>query len=350
MRNPGIHLLLLAILISSGVASASQNDNSSASKPKKETAILSSAAAPSSADQIENWKSLSDITTGLQPRPPFPVQKDDMPGFVRELIRVQWRMGDPIDLWVVRPKTSAKVPVILYLYSYPKDPDQFRDNGWCERATAGGFAAVGFASALSGQRYAYRAMKKWFVSEIVESMGSSAHDVQLVLNYLADRGDIDLDHAGMIGMGSGASIAILAAEADPRIKALDLLDPWGDWPDWMRESPAIPENERPGYETEEFLKSAAAVDPVAYLPLLSNRSLRLQQTWNEPVTPTDAKERIAAATPKSIQFVKYSNAQDLLKAWQAYGLSGWIKQQLRSETQPDEKMSGLPTDSNSPRN
>jgi len=29
--------------------------------------------------------------------------------------------------------------------------------------------------------------------------------------------------------------------------------------------------------------------------------------------------------------VKYSSPQDLLKAWQVTGLSGWIKQQMRPE-------------------
>ena len=36
--------------------------------------------------------------------------------------------------------------------------------------------------------------------------------------------------------GSGAAIAILAAAIDPRLKALDLVDPWGDWPDWLAKS------------------------------------------------------------------------------------------------------------------
>ena len=184
-------------------------------------------------------------------------------------------------------------------------------------------------------------MKQWFVSELTESLGSTVHDVQLILNYLADREDLDLDHMGMFGMGSGASIAILAAEADPRIKALDLLDPWGDWPDWLRESPTVPENERPSYTTSEFLKSVAPLDPVAYLPSMKSRKLRLQQILNQPDTPESAKERIAASVPDSAELVKYADAKDLLKAWQISGLSGWIKQQLRPQPQSDEQTVGL---------
>ena len=174
-------------------------------------------------------------------------------------------------------------------------------------------------------------MKQWFVSELPESLGSSVHDVQLILNYLAGRGDMDMERVGVFGMGSGATIAILAAHADARIKALDLLDPWGDWPDWLELSPVVPDAERPRYLAQEFLKSVAALDPVAYLPSLKTPSIRLQQTLSEPVTPKIVKERIGSAAPHAVELVKYTNAEDLLKAWKISGLSGWIKEQMRSQ-------------------
>ena len=288
--------------------------------------------ANTTAPVAENWRALEDLKSGLEPRPPAEVQRDEQPEFVRQLVRVQWRMNDPIDLWIIRPKVAGKVPVVLYLYSYSDNSDRFHDNGWCKRATADGFAAVGFVSALTDYRFKYRPLKQWFVSELTESLGTSVHDVQLILNHLADRGDMDMDRVGMFGMGSGATIAILAARADSRIKTLDLLDPWGAWPDWLRESPAVEESELSKYLTPEFLKSVAALDPVVYLPSLKIPSIRLQQTVSEPVTPKIAKERIAAAVPIPTQIVKYMSAGDLLKAWKVTGLSGWIKQQMRSQT------------------
>jgi hypothetical protein len=348
MRNRNLYLVLLTLLAFPGAASAEQ-DGAATSKKAHQQGETKNAPAPSA--EVENWNVLNDIKSGLQPRPPFVVQRDEEPEFVRELVRVQWRPGDPIDLWIMRPKAPGKVPVVLYLYSYPNDSDQFRSNGWGQRATADGFAAVGFVSALTGQRYHMRPMKQWFVSELPESIGSSVHDVQLILNYLADRGDMDTDHVGMFGMGSGASIAILAAKADSRIKTLDLLDPWGDWQDWLRESPAVPEEERSRYITPEFLKSVVTLDPVADLPSLGTRAIRLQQILSEPFTPNRAKERIAASVPGTTQLVKYVNAQELMVAWQSNGLSGWIKQQLRSQMQGDERNHGLTAlGSNSPRN
>jgi hypothetical protein len=329
MRGSSISALLLISLAWSGVPAPIQG--APAQDGEKTDKKDAAKAAPAKA--AENWNVLADIKSGLQPQPSFEVQKDEQPEFVRELVRLQWRPGDPIDLWVMRPKTPAKFPIVLYLYSYPDDTDRFLDNGWCKRVTEDGFAAVGFVSGLTGHRYHNRPMKKWFISELEESLGSSVHDVQLILNYLADRGDMDMGSVGMFGMGSGAAIAILAARADARIKALDLLDPWGDWPDWLRESPAVPEEERPMYTTKEFLKSVESLDPVAYLPHLKTQSVRLQQTLSEPVTPKSAKERIAASLPDPSQLIKYANAEEHLKAWRVDGLSGWIKQRLRPRTQ-----------------
>ncbi|HYM07238.1 MAG TPA: hypothetical protein VEU11_11820, partial [Terriglobales bacterium] len=155
MRKCGFHLLLLALLVFPGAASAKQGSAASGKNAHKQSGVKNPPAPPT---EVENWNALDDIKSGLQPRPPFVVQRDEEPDFVRELVRVQWRTGDPIDLWIMRPRISGKVPVVLYLYSYPGDPNQFRDNGWGSRATADGFAAVGFVSALTGQRYHMRPM------------------------------------------------------------------------------------------------------------------------------------------------------------------------------------------------
>jgi hypothetical protein len=85
-----------------------------------------------------------------------------------------------------------------------------------------------------------------------------------------------MDHVGMFGEGSGATIAILAAAVEPRLKVLDLLDPWGDWPDWLSKSSLIPKEERADYLKPEFLKQVELLEPIKWLPQLQSRTLRLQ--------------------------------------------------------------------------
>jgi hypothetical protein len=326
MRIIGIYLFSLALLATLKGAPAQQEVKADNKKADVHSVAKANAAAP----PAENWGALDDLKTGLQPSAVAVIQRDELPDFVRELVRVEWRLGDPFDLWITRPKVTMKVPAVLYLYNYTDVGERFQDNGWCKRASADGFAAVGFTSALSFNRFHDRPMKQWFVSELQESLVSSVHDVQLILNYLAARGDMDMEHVGMFGMGSGATIAVLAARTDPRIKALDLLDPWGDWPDWLKSSPVVPDTERAKYLSPEFLKSVAASDPLDYLPSLKTPSLRLQITLSDPATPDIAKQRLANAVPDQTRLVKYTNAEDLLKAWKVSGLSGWIKQQMRS--------------------
>ncbi len=253
--------------------------------------------------------------------------------YTREITRVKWRPADPIDLYIIKPDGIKKPPVILYLYSYPFENDRFFDPAFCTFLTKNGFAAVLFASALTGQRYHDVPMKEWFVSRLQESIATSAHDVQMILNYLATRDDLDMDHVGMFGDGSGASIAILAASVDPRIKALDLLDPWGDWPDWIAKSTLIPEKERPDFLKPEWLAGVAPLDPVKWLPQLKTQKIRIQNVTTVTVTPNEAKRKIEAAAPRNAKIIRYDDAKAFLSA--AAGGTGfdWIKE----ETQPGVK-------------
>jgi len=270
--------------------------------------------------------------------------------YTHEVQRVVWRTVDPIDLYIMKPVGVKKPPVILYVYSYPFETDRFLDHDFCKFLVRNGFAAVGFPTALTGPRYFGRPMKEWFASEIDESLATSAHDVQMILNYLTERGDLDMSRVGMFGDGSGATIAILAAAADPRIKTLDLLDPWGDWPDWAAKSTRIPEKERPDFMGAKWQKKAAPLDPVKWLPQLKTQTIRLQFIKSVTITPAEAQAKIEAAAPPNAQIVHFDDAA-AFKAAIANG-SGfdWIKAQVGGGTgeyhaasQSDSKDSSSPS-------
>lgn len=282
----------------------------------------------------EDWSLLSLAGSQLQPRPPFRGERDQTPDFTREIWEVRWRNFDPIDLYVILPPHATKPSVILYLYSFPSDTHRFLDNRYCQRLTENGFAAIGFVSALTGQRYhSPRPPREWFVSQLQESLGSSVHDVQMILNYLATRDDVDVTHVGMFGVGSGASIAILAAAADPRITAIDLLDPWGDWPDWVAKSSLIPDDERADLVKPEFLKKVAGLDPVEWLPKLKPQTIRLQELATDPITPAICRQKLEAAAPPSAQLVRYDGVPALYKLSSSGQFFQWIKEQLRARAQ-----------------
>jgi len=256
------------------------------------------------------------------------------PDFRRELVQAHWRDNDPIDLYVMLPKGVEKPPVVLYLYSYAsKSSELYKSFDYDKYLVKYGVAAVAFESALAGDRYHDIAQTKWFVSELQRSIGTTVHDVQLVLNYLEKRGDVDMTRVGIFGDGSGATIAALAAAADPRIKAVDLLNPWGDWPDWLAESALISKEERPKFLKPEFLKSVENLDPVKWLPTLRNTRVRLEYIEKGiTVTPAAAMERVEAAAPPNAKIVHYESKQEFFQNVAMKGTSlDWIKEQLGAQ-------------------
>ncbi len=286
------------------------------------------AAAPADTPQ-ERFDSLSLNGSDLRAMPPQVGETVVLPTFSRELLRVQWRFQDPIDLYVIKPRGVARPPVVIFLYSYPTDTDRFLNDALCESLTRNGFAAVAFVSALTGQRYHDRPMKEWFVSELQESLVTSVHDVQMVLNYLQTRGDLDMGRVGIFGQGSGGTIAILSAAVDPRLKAVDILDPWGDWPDWLAKSPRVPENERANFLTPEFLSKVAPIDPVQWLPQLKDRPLRLEETLFTSTVPDAARKHIRDALPAGAVVIQYADKSDYIKEAAANGkILDWLDKAL----------------------
>jgi hypothetical protein len=284
----------------------------------------------------EDWTSPALDKSQLEAVPPLSAFTADNPKYTVELLQVQWRWGDPIDLYVMKPKGVKNPPVILYLYGYPTDTDIFKNDDYEELVTKDGFAAVGFVSALTGHRYHDRPLKEWFLSELQESLATSAHDVQMVLNYLATRGDLDITRVGMFAQGSGASIAILASSVDPRIQVLEALDPWGDWPRWMATSAFVPQDERAFYLRSEFLEKVTALDPVPLLPKIQAKQFRLDTERFDSVTPKDIQLKFKEAAPVGATTMNYENQNDFKAAFEGGNNLLWIQHALRSLPQQQE--------------
>ena len=275
----------------------------------------------------EDWRK-PELTSGMQSDVEL-IDRQEEKAFTRELLHAQWRELDPIDLWVIRPTNVKNPPIIIYLYSYPSSNQRYKDPKFCEFLTRNGLAAVGFVPALTEQRFHDRPTADWFVSRLTESLGTSVHDVQMVLNYLGTRNDLDMNRVGMWGDGAGASIAIVAAAVDTRIKALDLLDPWGDWPNWLAKSTLVPEKERETYLMPDFLRAVDNFDPVKYLPRLKTQQMRIQHIDGITVTPAIVRERLEAVAPASASIVHYASSEKFYKEVGSKGNAfDWIQTQL----------------------
>ena len=278
----------------------------------------------------EDWTTPALAKGSLAHIQPLLGSVNDQPTYTMELLAVQWRPGDEIDLYVIKPKGVKKPPVVIYLYGYPAETDVFRDDRYDQAVTKDGFAAVGFVAALTGHRYHDRPMKEWFVSELQESLATSAHDVQMLIDYLATRDDLDMNRVGFFGHGAGASIGILASAVDPRIKVLQAIDPWGDWPTWMATSPFPPENERPNFVKPEFLKKVATLEPADWLPKVQAKRFRFQQTAFDKITPASSKDKLRAAVPPGAEVTVYKTPDEYNAVMIGGKQLDWMRNALRS--------------------
>ena len=285
----------------------------------------------------EDWSTPSVKTSHMLPlKVEGPAVDSTHEGYVVELWRLTWRPGDPIEVYVIKPLGVTKPPVILNLWGYPNDLDPYKLEAVQKEFIKGGFAAVGFASALTGQRYHDMPMALWFLSQLPESLAATAHDIQLMIDYLEKRGDLDTTRIGMFGNGSGGTIGILASAVDPRIKVLDVLDPWADWPTWMSTSPFPPTDEGLNYVKPEFLKSVSLLEPLAWLPKLQANKFRFQDDLINPETPTPIKDKIRKAAPAGTTLVQYKSKAELMAAFQHSCNLDWLKQQLSALPRADE--------------
>lgn len=277
----------------------------------------------------EDWSTPSLGDSHLLPVAPIDLPDDTHAGYTVELIQLQYRWGDPYDVYVLKPKGVKKPPVILNLYGFPTDTDPYKNEVFQTALTKDGFAAVGFVCALTGHRYHDRPMKEWFVSDLQEALGTTAHDVQMVLYYLEARGDLDMRRVGMFGQGSGATAAILASGVDPRIKVLDVLDPWGDWPTWLATSPVVPEEERAEYVKPDFLKKVATLETLDWLPKIQAKKFRMQQNMFETDTPLAVKAKLRAAARPDTTFASYKTIPEFKAAFPNSTNLEWIEAQLK---------------------
>ncbi len=260
----------------------------------------------------ESWTKLSLDASDLPSKPPIVGVQDSEPSYTRELVRLEWRLNDPIDTYIIIPKLVKKPPVIIYLYNYTTNTDRFMRNNVAQYLSSQGVAVVGFSTAVSGHRFHDRGLNRWFVSEMQEALATSTHDVRKVIDYLATRKDLDSSRIGIYGQGSGAAVAILAAAVDPRIKILDLEDTWGNWPDFVTKSSQIPDDERATYLKSDFLAGISGMDPVDYLPKLKI-PVRNQYSLAKSAVPPESRKAVETALPKQAVHMPLDGTFDWIK-------------------------------------
>ena len=290
-------------------------------------------------DFHEDWASINLDSSTLEIKEALLGERLTSPTFTREFTRVKWRPSDPIELNIAIPKGVDKPPLIIYLYGFPTDLKRYGDEGWYGRITSGGFAAVAFVPSLEGPRFhAPRPMNQTYLSQLPEAMATLTHDIQMLINYLSSRKDLNLDlnHIGIFATGSGATAAILAAAADPRITAIDLLNPWGDWPDWLAKSELVGMAGCDVCTKPEFLPALAPLDPVKWLPTLKTPYIRIRHFVENGQTPRLAQDKIEAVLPKTADLTRFDSVVEFNRSASGGRTFDWLKGALNFEIQAQQ--------------
>jgi len=333
-------LLLVVMIQCTTFASRSQCqstwDSPSVTKAKEPAAAGAKSGKKTSATYDEDFTVLPVSQNKLKLELAVLGEKNDDANkpFIRERYHLEWRPGDAIDVYIVKPRKVEKPPAVIYLYSYPQDTERFKQDAWCSYAVGDGFAAIGFVSALTAHRLEYRAPREDFFNQLPESLGATVHDVQMILDFVASLGQLDMNRIGMFGQGSGGGIAILASAVDARIKALDLLTPWGDWPDFIEHSTFVPSEDRLVMNTREFRASVAGLDPVKWFPRVKAESVRMQNVRSDHHMPDQCQERMEDTAPPITEIEQFGDAAALVPAAANGKLLEWIKSRLQADAKP----------------
>lgn len=330
-------MTLIAALFASSAFIAGPSAQSASSQPASLAAPLKDSAASTPGEKavyLEDFTVLPVQKNKLNFDTAILGEKDDDPSkpYIRERWHLSWRPGDLIEVYVIKPRGVVNPPVVLYLYSYPQDTDRFKQDYWCGVTTGDGLAAVGFVSAVTGQRLEYRSLKDDFFNRMPESIGATVHDVQMILNFLETQNEFDMSRVGMFGQGSGGAIAILASTVDPRIKALDVLTPWGDWPTFLSKSTMVPKDDRTIVNTPEFLKSVSGLDPMDWFPKVQARTVRIQNIRRDGHMPDEAQEKMESVAPAIAEIDQFGDGAAFVPAAENGKLLEWIRQQLKPST------------------
>ncbi len=288
------------------------------------------AAAPA---QITT-KGVAEDLSGIQRKTKFALGEPELldrkvtATFVREQWALTWRPLDRVVFYVVKPVGKTRPRVCLYIYTFPQGLDRWRNDEFCARVVGQGVAAVGMESALTGERYRFRPMKEYFISELAEALAKSTHDVSYLIDHLATRKDLDASKVGVFGTGSGGTIGLLAAAADPRVRAVDAINPWGAWPEWVKDTTTFPDSERAAYRKRAYLDRAAAFDPVRWLPRLKGRAVRMQFVKNDLSVPPAARARLVKAAPAGSVVEEYSDNLHHYQAVSGGRMFEWMAERL----------------------
>jgi hypothetical protein len=110
---------------------------------------------------------------------------------------------------------------------------------------------------------------------------------------------------------------------------------------WLAKSSVVPDEERPQFLKQDFLKRVSAFDPVAVLPKLAGRRVRLSQFEKSASVPEEARKKIAAALPSTAARQQLMSPAQIAEMAESKGNTvHWMKNQLKGSEPQSARRDG----------
>ena len=152
--------------------------------------------------------------------------------YVLEALLLDLNGSEPVPAYFVRPRQApGRLPVVLYHHAHGGDYALGKDELLLGRRE---LQAPPYAQALTAQGYAVLALDAWAFgerrgrseSELFKQLlwqgqvlwGVMVYDSLRALDYLATRGDVDLDRLATLGLSMGSTMAWWLAALDERVR------------------------------------------------------------------------------------------------------------------------------------
>ena len=142
------------------------------------------------------------------------------------------------------------------------------------------------------------------------ALSQSVVDLRRTVDYLASRGDIDMDRIGYIGVSLGSFVGSVFAGVDPRVRTAVFVVGGGGWKAMIDtsgvhalEAIRAHEAER-GRDTADFAKALHVVEPLAFAPRIAPRPVLMINCDNDQYVPKPTAEDLFASLgePKDIRW------------------------------------------------
>jgi cephalosporin-C deacetylase-like acetyl esterase len=202
--------------------------------------------------------------------------------------------------WLIVPFRSDPIPFVVLLHGGEQDRGACMAEAWL-------FADRGIGSLLIDLPQA-RSFPNF--SNPVEERSSFTQTVISVtrgLDYLALRGDFDMDRCAIVGFSFGAWIGSALAAADTRVRLAVLVACVPRMSEFWRSSPYAADIRRqvPPAEFERYIEASRSFDPLRFVAQCLNKSLFFQFGADDELVSAEQTQ----------EFAPYATGLNLLKAY-----------------------------------